>query len=126
MKTILVDAVNTFVVDGSINTDLQAMLDTFVNPKIIVTNANADEQVTYGLVDMPYEMFTLSHSPNKPDPLYFETLLEQYNLDAHDVIYFEHNPDAVKSAQSIGIITMQYDHVNRDIGTVKVFLESNL
>jgi hypothetical protein len=78
MKTILVDAVNTFLVDGKINIEMKAMLDTFPHRKIIVTNANPDEQITYGLINMPYEMFSLSHSPNKPDPLYFKTLLQKY------------------------------------------------
>lgn len=126
MKTILVDAVNTFVVDGVMNADMHMILDTFPHRKIIVTNANADEQVTYGLVDMPYEMFTMNHNPNKPDPLYFTTLLEQYDLKPEEVVYFEHNPDAVKSAQSVGITTMQYDHINKDIDAVRQFLEANV
>lgn len=126
MKTILVDAVNTFVVDGVMNADMHMILDTFPHRKIIVTNANADEQVTYWLVDMPYEMFTMNHTPNKPDPLYFTTLLGQYNLKPEEVVYFEHNPDAVKSAQSVGITTMQYDHINKDIEAVKAFLEANI
>jgi len=53
---------------------LQELLDTYENTKIIVTNATIDEQTNYGIVDMPYEVYSLSHKPNKTDPIYFETL----------------------------------------------------
>jgi HAD superfamily hydrolase (TIGR01509 family) len=115
MKTILVDAVNTLVVDGEINTDLQTLLDTYENRKIVVTNANEDEKKTFGLVDLPYELFSLAHNPNKTDPIYFEKLFQTYELTAADVIYFEHNPDAVASAQSVGIPSFFYDSSKRDI-----------
>ncbi len=126
MKTILVDAVNTFVVDGKINTEMKAMLDTFSNRKIIVTNANPEEQVTYGLVDMPYQMFTLSHQPNKTDPEYFTTLLEKYALTPQTVIYFEHNPAAVMSATLVWITAFQYDYVWKNVAAVKEFIEKNI
>lgn len=126
MKTILVDAVNTFVVDGKINTEMKAMLDTFSNRKIIVTNANDEEKVTYWLVDMPYEIFSLSHKPNKPEPSYFKVLLEKYWLNAADVIYFEHNPAAVMSATLVWITWFQYDHENKNIAAVKEFIEKHI
>ena len=51
--------------------------------------------------DLPYELFTLEHHPNKTDPQYYITLLEHYHLTADDVLYFEHNKDAVMSAESV-------------------------
>ncbi len=36
-------------------------------------------------------------------PKYFETLLEKYDLAPEDVVYFEHDKGAVKSAESVGI-----------------------
>jgi hypothetical protein len=50
---------------------------------------------------MPYEVFTLKHNPDKTDPVYFITLLQHYNLNPNDTVYFEHNIDAVKSAESL-------------------------
>jgi HAD superfamily hydrolase (TIGR01509 family) len=126
MKTILVDAVNTFVIDGNINTDMKAMLDTFPHRKIIVTNANLDEQKIYGLISMPYEMFTLSHNPNKPDPLYFTTLLQKYGIHPSQVIYFEHNPAAVMSARLVWIQAFQYDHKSKNIDAVKEFIKTHI
>lgn len=126
MKTILVDAVNTFVVDGKINTEMKAMLDTFPNRKIIVTNADDQEKITYWLVDMPYIVFTLSHNPNKPDPKYFATLLQKYALHPSQVIYFEHNPAAVMSAKLVWISAYNYDHVKKDVAAVKEFIAQHI
>lgn len=126
MKTILVDAVNTFVVDGKINTEMKAMLDTFPNRKIIVTNANDQEKIAYGLVDVPYIVFSLSHKPNKPDPEYFRTLLEKYALHPRNVVYFEHNPAAVMSAKMVWIESYNYDHVKKDITAVKEFIARHI
>ena len=104
MKTILVDAVDTFVLEKEgIDKALYELLESYPNNKIILTNANDKQMEIFGLTNMPYEVFTLKHNPDKPDPTYFKTLLEKYNLSPHEVIYFEHNPDAVKSAQSVGI-----------------------
>lgn len=126
MKTILVDAVNTFVVDGKINTEMKAMLDTFPNRKIIVTNADDQEKIKYGLVDMPYIVFTLAHKPNKTDPTYFTTLLSKYALHPSQVVYFEHNPAAVMSAKLVWIVSYNYDHVKKDVAAVKEFIEKHI
>lgn len=126
MKTILVDARNTFVTAEWINTDIQFLLDTFPNPKIIVTNANDEQLISLGIVNMPYEVFTLKHNPDKVDPKYFEQLLNQYNLTADVVIYFEHNEDAIKSAQSLWITTYQYNKEEKNIKELKAFIIQNL
>lgn len=76
-KIILVDAANTFVTeDGKKNLDMQNMLDGFSHRKIIVTNANEEEKITYGIVDMPYDVFSLAHNPNKTDAAYFAQLMD--------------------------------------------------
>jgi HAD superfamily hydrolase (TIGR01509 family) len=80
---------------------MQEMLDKFENKKIILTNANEEEKEKFGLKNLPYELFTLEHNPNKPDSKYYEIFLEKYDLNPEDVVYFEHNLDAVKSAQSV-------------------------
>ena len=126
MKTILVDAVGTFVVEGKINNELYNLLETYSNKKIILTNANDEQMITFGLVDMPYEMFTLKHNPDKVDLIYFQKMLEHFNLKAEDCLYFEHSIEAVKSAESVGIKTHFYDENKKDLLALKSFLDSNL
>lgn len=126
MKTILVDAVNTFVNKGEIFKEMHELLDTYPNKKIIVTNANDEQMETFGLNQLPYQVFTLKHDPEKTDPRYFALLCDQLNLSKEDVVYFEHNKDAVASAQSHGIPTLQYDPEKKDLAAVKSFLDEHL
>jgi HAD superfamily hydrolase (TIGR01509 family) len=127
MKTILVDAVNTFVREGEgIYTPLFDLLEQYPNKKIILTNANDEQMITFGLTDLPYELFTLKHNPDKVDPNYFKTMLATYSLESSDVVYFEHNKAAVESAQSVGIVSHHYDADTRDVNAVKHFLDTNL
>ena len=126
MKTILVDAYQTFVLpETGIFTELHELLETYPNRKMIVTNANDEQMVTFGLVNMPYEMFTMKHEPDKDNPIFFKTLLENYNLKVEDVIYFEHSPEAVKSAESLGIKAYFYDAGKKDLVALKNFLDTN-
>lgn len=126
MKTILVDAADTFTVEGEIDRALYELLEQYPNKKIILTNANDEQMPQYGLVDLPYELFTLKHHPDKVDPVYFQTMLKYFNLSADDVVYFEHNLDAVKSAESVGIPSYHFDHEKRDLVALKTFLDKNL
>lgn len=127
MKTILVDAINTFVIKGEgINKEIHELLETYPNKKIIVTNADDDQIKANGLDKMPYEVFTLKHNPDKPNPTYFKTFLTKFNLKPEEVIYFEHNVEAVKSAESIGIKTFHYDKDTKDLAALKEFLNENL
>jgi len=126
MKTILVDAVGTFVVDGKINQELFELLESYQNRKIILTNANDEQLVEFGLTNMPYEMFTLKHNPNKDDPEYFNKMLEKYSFLANEVLYFEHDLDAVKSAESVGIKSYFYDSEKKDLEGLKEFLDKNI
>ncbi len=127
MKTILVDAVGTFVIEGEgIYQPMLDLLEQYPNRKIVLTNANDEQMITYGLTNLPYEVFTLKHNPDKINPEYFNQFLKQFNLNAEDVIYFEHNPDAVKSAQSVGINSFLYDPEKKDVDNLRVFLDKNL
>ena len=108
MKIILVDAWNTFIKDKKIDSTIYKLLESFKNKKIILTNANDQELINYGIINMPYEVFSLSHKPNKDNPLYFKSLIKKYNLFINDLIYIEHNKEAVKSAKSLGINTYHY------------------
>ncbi len=126
MKTILVDAVNTFVVDGKINDKMHDLLETYPNKKIILTNANDEQIKEFGLENLPFEMFTLKHNPDKVDSKYFNIMFEQLGLNSEEVIYFEHNEESIKSAESIGIKSYHYDKDKKDINGLKQFLDTNL
>jgi hypothetical protein len=48
MKTILVDAVHAFVIkDEGIFQPMYTLLETYLNPKIILTNANDEQMKTF-------------------------------------------------------------------------------
>lgn len=127
MKTILVDAVDAFVIEGEgIYKPMHDLLETYLNRKIILTNANDEQMMKFGLTDMPYEVFTLKHNPDKPDPSYFKTMLKHFGLKPEETIYFEHNPDAVKSDESASIVSYHYDADKRDLAALKAFLDTNL
>lgn len=131
MKTILVDAAHTFLVekDGVFGKfeEMHDILKSFPNKKIIVTNADKENEFEkYGLNKVSCDVFTLEHKPNKTNPKYFEILLEQFGLKKDDVIYFEHSPKAVESARSVGINTYQYDPEKKDLVALKKFLVDNL
>lgn len=127
MKTILVDAIGGFVIKGEgIFEEMHKMLEEYPNKKIILTNADDEAMEKHGLNDMPYEVFTLKHNPEKTDPKYYELMLEHFNLEVEDVIYFEHSEEAVKSAQSLGIKTYLYDSEKKDLVALKKFIDDNL
>ena len=127
MKTILVDAINGLILeDGSVFEEMHKLLETYPNPKLVLTGANDEQFEHFHLDESPYEVFTLKHDPEKTDPAYFRTLLSTYNLEASDVVYFEHNAEAAKSAESVGIKTHFYDHTKQDLGALKNFLDTNL
>lgn len=126
MKTILVDAVNAFIIkDEGIFKEMHELLETFENRKIILTGANNEQFKKFGLDNVPYEVFTLKHNPEKTDPKYYETMLEHFSLNKNDVVYFEHNEDAAKTAQSVGIKTYHYDKDKRDLKALENFLREN-
>jgi HAD superfamily hydrolase (TIGR01509 family) len=127
MKTILVDAINGLVLeDGSILEPMHELLESYPNGKIVLTGANDEQFKHFKLDKAPYDVFTLKHNPEKTDPQYFQILFERYGLTADDVVYFEHNPEATKTAQSAGITTYFYDHTQEDMQALKQFLDENL
>jgi HAD superfamily hydrolase (TIGR01509 family) len=127
MKTILVDAIEGLIFkDGTIFEDMYKLLESYPNPKIVLTGANDDQFKQFNLGQCPYELFTLKHDPEKTDPKYFKIMLERYQLKSEDTIFFEHNAEAAESARSVGITTLFYDHKKRDLAELKSFLDSNL
>ena len=130
MKTILVDAVHCFIIHQNDNfvvfQDMYKLLETYQNNKVILTGANDEQKEKFGLDNIPYKFFTLKHNPEKIDPRYYKIMLESFNLKKDDVIYFEHDMNAVKSAQSVGINTYFYDNDKKDLESLRKFLDENL
>lgn len=130
MKTILVDAVYCFIIERNgkfeIFQDMYKLLEKYPNTKLILTGADDEGIKKYGLTNVPYEVFTLKHNPEKTNPEYYKILLKEYNLNKENIIYFEHSPEAVKSAQSVGINTFYYDSEKKDLEKLKKFLDNNL
>lgn len=53
-------------------------------------------------------------------------MLKHFNLSKNDIVYFEHNKDAVESAQLAGITSYHYDNEKKDLKDLKKFLDKNL
>ena len=84
---ILVDAVDCFVSrTGEVFAEMQNLLETYPNRKVILTGANDEQIKQFGLDKMPYEVFTLKHNPEKTEPSYYVKMLEHFNLKANDVV----------------------------------------
>ena len=127
MKTILVDAVHAFVIEGEgIFEEMHVLLESFPNRKIILTGADDEQYTKFGLEKMPYEVFTLKHHPEKTESKYYEIMLNHFGLDKKDVVYFEHDEAAVKSAESIGIVSYHYDQKEKDLKALENFLRGAL
>lgn len=127
MKTILVDAINNFIIkDQGINQELFNLLEKYPHQKIILTNVDNDQIQKFGLIDLPYPIFTLKHNPNKDNPHYFKTLLEKYNLIAENCLYFDHNQNAISSAESIGINSLLFEYNKTSIQVLQDFLDNRL
>ncbi len=130
MKTILVDAAHTFVIKSehgfTIFKEMQEILDKFPNRKIILTGANDEQFRDFGLDKMPYEVFTLKHNPEKSNPEYYRKMLEHFNLHPENLVYFEHDPEAVQSARSVGIKTHFWDDTKRPLDELVSFLQQNV
>jgi FMN phosphatase YigB (HAD superfamily) len=127
MKVILVDAINTLIIPGKgMYEPLLKILDGYPNRKIVLTGANNEEFTQHGLDKIPYEVFTLKHNPEKSNPNYYKILLEQFDLAAEDLVYIEHNLEAIRSAESLNIKVFHYDKDLKDINKLNQFLEINI
>ena len=127
MKTILVDAINGLILeDGTVFKEMQALLDSYPNRKIVLTGANDEQFKKFNLDKSPYEVFTLKLDPEKTDVKYWHILLEKYNLKPEDTVYFEHNKQAAETAQSVGVPTYFYDHTEEDLVSLKAFIDESL
>jgi FMN phosphatase YigB (HAD superfamily) len=127
MKTILIDALYTFIdTHGEVDTKIFELLEEYDTHKIICTNASVEKIREYNLDIMKYPVFTLSRDPAKTDPEYFHMLMQEFSLFPSECIYIEHNHDAVVSAQSIGITSYHFDAGERDMSLLHEFIKNNI
>jgi len=127
MKTILLDAINGLILeDGTIFKEMQQLFDSYPNRKIVLTGANDEQFKKFNLDKSPYEVFTLKHDPEKTDVRYWQILLDRYNLQPEETIYFEHDKQAAETARSAGIPTYFYDHTQGDLVALKEFVDAHL
>lgn len=127
MKIIFVDAINGLIREnGTVFNEMQELLDTYPNRKIVLTGANDEQFKMFHLDKSPYEVFTLKHDPEKTDIRYWQILLQTYDVKPEDTIYFEHNVQAAEVAKSVGIPTYFYDHIKEDLVALKHFIDANL
>ena len=127
MKVILVDAINTLIIPNEgVYEPLLKILDSYPNRKIVLTGANNEEFIQHGLDKLPYEVFTLRHDPEKSNPNYYKILLKQFDFAAEDLVYIEHNLEAIHSAESLNIKAFHYDKDLKDVNKLTQFLEINI
>ena len=127
MKTILVDTIHTyFKIGEGVQWDLHELLESYPNEKIAVTGANDEQIRQFQLANIPYPLFTLEHNPEKSSPKYFQTLSEIYGIDTTNFVYFDHDPKAVETAQSMGIPSFQFNPQTRNLNELKDFLDQNI
>lgn len=130
MKTILVDAIFCFIQEENerffIFQEMYRLLEKYPNRKILLTGANDEQMEKWGLNKAPYEVFTLKKNPDKTNPEYYNIMLKNFGFKKDEVIYFEHNPEAVRSAESIGIKSYYYDNDKKDLKKLKEFFDKNL
>ena len=107
-KVILVDAYHCLFTENGINKEMQEILDSFPNRKIVLTNADDEQMLKFGIDKSPYEVFSLKHNPNKTDSGYYEKMLEHFHLKPSDCSYIEHNKDAITQAEKVGIKSFHY------------------
>ena len=63
MKTIFVDAIDGLILDdGIVFKEMHELLETYPNPKIVLTGANSEQWQKFNLDASPYPVFTLQHS----------------------------------------------------------------
>jgi len=127
MKVLLVDAINTLIIpEEGIYIPLFDLLETYPNRKIILTGANDQEMEYHGLDNSPYEVFTMKHNPEKSNSDYYKILIDKFDLKVENLVYIEHNLEAVHSAKSMNINVYHYDKDSKDLEKLNEFLINNL
>lgn len=110
---LLVDAARTIINSDehynietwSLNKELADFLHNLGNKVIVVTNADGQklDKVKTILSDYSFDIFSLERNPNKTDPIYFQHLLDTYQISPEDCFYFDHKQENLDAAKQAGI-----------------------
>ncbi len=127
ITTILCDLIGTFAdKQGNIYNDINEVLKTFSQQKILLTSATNQQLKDFKLTNLPYPVYTTEHTIEKSNPEYYKKLLKQFNLTPQEVIYIERKHEAIKTAQMLGIKTIKFNPEKRNINTVRKLLQKHL
>jgi len=128
-RVILVDGMECLYDENfKINRELLDIIHSFNSHYILTINGfkekgrNLVKNTNY---DTNWEAFSLEERGiKKDDPKYFKILLEKFNLNPDDILYFDHSKDNINSANKFGIKnTLLYTGNNNK---VKEFMGKNL
>jgi FMN phosphatase YigB (HAD superfamily) len=124
-RTILADGMHTiYDRNFNINKELLEIIDFFDTKKILVVNGFREKGKEVLKNSSITEAFSLEEKQiKKENPEFFEVLLSRFDLKPKDLIYFDHDENNVKSAESVGIISRHYTNNNEEI---KDFIGENL
>ncbi len=128
-RVILVDGMHCiYDKDFNINLELLKFLND-LNTHTILTVAGFREKgkelvkTSDPSKESNWEAFSLEEKGIKKDnPEFYKKLLEKFNLSPSEVIYFEHDKNAVKTAEKVGIMSKHYTGLD----SIKKFIEDNL
>ena len=119
-RTVLVDGMHCiYDKKFKLNEELLDILNSFDANKILVVKKfrNKGKELT------GFEAFSLEEEGiGKDNPEYFEKLIEEFNLNSSELVYFDHNQDSISTAKKLGIKSILF----KDNNQIKNFLEANL
>lgn len=127
-RTILVDGMFCIYNDNfEVNNEILEIVNSINTKKILVINGFREKGEKL-LKKYGFSAFSMEEEGIKKDnPKFFDTLLKKFKLKPEEVIYFDHDKDNVKTAQSLGILS---NHYNKDetkiIDKLKEFVNDNL
>ncbi len=136
-KMVLIDAIGVlFEEDGEsyiLNEKLAKYLAGLKAKKLIVTNKPEEEceklkniLTTAGYEDT-FEVFSKGNDPKKSEEKYFKILLEEYEIPAERVVYFDHLQRNLDAANRAGIeSTLIYKELISTQKFINEFLESQV
>ncbi len=118
MKTILIGAYNTLINEEEHLSEINKMLETFPNKKIILTPYNKQNNLEW--------INSWNNHVWKNNPEYYKYILEEHCLSPYEVIHFDDNQKAIESAKKIWIQTYFYDANTKDLTALEKYLKENL
>jgi len=122
-RVILVDGMSClYDKEFKINEKLFNILESANTKKILVVNGFRKEAEQL-LKNKGYNVFSFDGKIKKNNENFFKKLLEEYSLNANEVIYFDHDKLNVESANRAGINSIIYED---NISKIEKFILENI